>query len=121
MRLSLTIVACVAAVSLAGCFEGPKGEKGDPGAPGVNGNDGQQGEKGDPGSTKAGSLDLRVITSATAGSRASCGPDEIMVSASCMTPTGSTTLAPTTTNGMSAECKGARQSSAIAVILCAKR
>jgi hypothetical protein len=43
MRFPTLIVLCTAALTLAGCFEGPKGEKGEPGVAGA------QGPKGDPG------------------------------------------------------------------------
>jgi hypothetical protein len=43
MRFPTLIVFCSAALTLAGCFEGPKGEKGEPGVAGA------QGPKGDPG------------------------------------------------------------------------
>ena len=31
MRLAIALIACVAAFTLTGCFEGPKGDKGDKG------------------------------------------------------------------------------------------
>jgi hypothetical protein len=49
MRFPTLIILCAAAVTLAGCFEGPKGEKGDKGDPGVAGIQGPKGDKGDNG------------------------------------------------------------------------
>jgi hypothetical protein len=46
MRFPTLIILCAAAVTLAGCFEGPKGDKGDPGIAGIQG---PKGDKGDPG------------------------------------------------------------------------
>jgi hypothetical protein len=46
MRSLALISSFVAALTLAGCFEGPKG---DPGPPGVQGEKGEKGDKGDPG------------------------------------------------------------------------
>jgi hypothetical protein len=55
MRFPTLIILCAAAVTLAGCFEGPKGEKGDkgdkgdPGIAGIQGPKGDKGDNGDPG------------------------------------------------------------------------
>jgi hypothetical protein len=49
MRFPTLIILCAAAVTLAGCFEGPKGEKGDKGDPGIAGIQGPKGDKGDNG------------------------------------------------------------------------
>jgi hypothetical protein len=46
MRFLPLIALFVAAITLAGCFEGPKGE---PGPPGAQGPQGEKGDKGDPG------------------------------------------------------------------------
>ena len=37
MRVAIVLVACVAAFTLTGCFEGPKGDKGDKGDTGTTG------------------------------------------------------------------------------------
>jgi hypothetical protein len=42
-RFPILVVLCVAAISLGGCFEGPKGDKGDPGLAGPPGPQGEQG------------------------------------------------------------------------------
>ena len=49
MRFVALVVSFVAALSLGGCFEGPKGEPGPPGAQGPQGEKGDKGDKGDPG------------------------------------------------------------------------
>jgi hypothetical protein len=52
MRVAMAIVTCLAAVTLAGCFEGPKGdrgEKGEPGLAGIGGAPGAKGTQGDRG------------------------------------------------------------------------
>jgi hypothetical protein len=46
MRFLALVVSLVSALTLAGCFEGPKGEPGPPGPPGPQGAQGPQGEKG---------------------------------------------------------------------------
>ena len=49
MRALGLIAAFVAALTLAGCFEGPPGPAGPPGAQGEKGEKGDKGDKGDPG------------------------------------------------------------------------
>jgi hypothetical protein len=51
MRVSIAIIAVVAAFTLAGCFEGPQGPAGPPGPPGQQGPQGEQGPPGPPGPT----------------------------------------------------------------------
>ena len=46
MRIKTLIVLCVAAVTLAGCFEGPPGPPGKDGAPGIEGKEGKEGKEG---------------------------------------------------------------------------
>jgi hypothetical protein len=46
MRVLVLVASFVAALTLAGCFEGPKG---DPGPPGTQGAQGEKGDKGDKG------------------------------------------------------------------------
>jgi hypothetical protein len=48
-RFPILIVLCIAAISLGGCFEGPKGDKGDPGPAGPPGPQGEQGKAGPAG------------------------------------------------------------------------
>ena len=49
MRFLILVASFVAALTLAGCFEGPKGDPGPPGAQGEKGYKGDKGDKGDPG------------------------------------------------------------------------
>jgi hypothetical protein len=49
MRSLALVASFVAALTLAGCFEGPKGDPGPPGAQGAQGEKGNKGDKGDPG------------------------------------------------------------------------
>jgi hypothetical protein len=49
MRFLALVASFFAALTLAGCFEGPKGDPGPPGAQGEKGDKGDKGEKGDKG------------------------------------------------------------------------
>ena len=49
MRVAIELVACVAAFTLTGCFEGPKGDKGDKGDTGTTGAAGAAGPAGPAG------------------------------------------------------------------------
>src|SRR5215510_11768890 len=49
MRMAIALVACMAALTLTGCFEGPKGDKGDKGDTGPAGPAGPAGAPGPPG------------------------------------------------------------------------
>jgi hypothetical protein len=49
MRFLALVASFVAALTLAGCFEGPKGDPGPPGAQGEKGDKGEKGENGDKG------------------------------------------------------------------------
>ena len=49
MRIKTLIVLSVAAVTLAGCFEGPPGPPGKDGAPGIEGKEGKEGPIGPAG------------------------------------------------------------------------
>jgi hypothetical protein len=49
MRFLALVASFVAALTLAGCFEGPKGDPGPAGAQGEKGDKGDNGEKGDKG------------------------------------------------------------------------
>ncbi|MGA2942908.1 MAG: hypothetical protein ABSE50_12820 [Xanthobacteraceae bacterium] len=90
MRISLTIVAMLAAVSLAGCFEGPAGPAGQPGAAGPQGSVGQQGDagpvgpQGPPGPVGATGLHaLRQECGAGSNCDLTCSPGEKLISATC--------------------------------------
>src|SRR5262249_27761060 len=49
MRVAIALVACMAALTLTGCFEGPKGDKGDKGDTGTAGPAGAAGPAGPAG------------------------------------------------------------------------
>lgn len=49
MRALALTGSFVLALTLAGCFEGPKGDPGPPGVQGEKGEKGDKGDKGDPG------------------------------------------------------------------------
>jgi Collagen triple helix repeat (20 copies) len=49
MRFLVLVASFVAALTLAGCFEGPKGDPGPPGAQGEKGEKGDKGDRGDKG------------------------------------------------------------------------
>jgi hypothetical protein len=104
MRVSIAVVAVLAAFSLAGCFEGPQGPAGPQGAAGPPGPQGETGAAGPVGPTGAtgppgpagvvgpagpsglgGSLGLRAITQETCGKACelACGPGEKLVSVTC--------------------------------------
>jgi hypothetical protein len=136
MQKSFTI-ACglLAALSVAGCSgpQGDKGDKGDKGEPGLAGPAGPSGPQGPPGPAgKNGENGVspppqfRVVRSSSDGgvSRpAMCGIDEIMVSATCLSKTGSADQAPKTLNDSGATCDPRPGQSEIpsVVILCGKR
>ncbi|NWG25384.1 MAG: hypothetical protein HXY30_13400 [Pseudorhodoplanes sp.] len=104
MRILSVMIAGVLALSVAGCFEGPKGDKGDKGdagapgpagavgaagpagpagpagAKGAKGDKGEKGDKGDKGDPGAA---LRVVS---APQKAECAADERMVSGYCAGP-----------------------------------
>jgi hypothetical protein len=88
--LALTLVALVAAVSLAGCFEGPQGpagaqgETGPQGPPGVKGDAGPAGPAGPPGPTGATGLHaLRQECASGSNCDLTCSPGEKLISATC--------------------------------------
>jgi hypothetical protein len=49
MRFLALVASFVAALTLAGCFEGPKGDPGPSGAQGEKGDKGDKGDKGEKG------------------------------------------------------------------------
>jgi hypothetical protein len=136
MRKSIRVVCGLAvALAMAGCSgpkgdKGDKGEKGDPGAAGPAGPAGPQGPQGAAGKNgENGSSpppQFRVVRSSAEGgvSRpAMCGVDEVMVSATCISKTGSADQAPKTLNDTGAACDPRPGQSDVpeTVILCAKR
>jgi hypothetical protein len=90
MRVTFSIVVLAAAVTLAGCFDGPQGpagpqgEAGPQGPPGVKGDAGPAGPVGPPGPVGATGLHALHQDCAT-GSQCdlTCGPGEKLVSATC--------------------------------------
>jgi len=49
MRILALVASFIAALTLAGCFEGPNGDPGPPGPQGEKGDKGERGDKGDKG------------------------------------------------------------------------
>jgi hypothetical protein len=97
MRISLTIVALLTAVLLAGCFEGPagpagqRGATGPQGAPGENGATGAVGPQGPPGPVGGTGLHaLRQECGAESNCNLTCDPGEKLIAVTC--PSG--TLGP---------------------------
>jgi hypothetical protein len=131
-------ILCVAAISLGGCFEGPKGDKGDKGDAGPPGPPGPQGEQGKPGPTGltgkegkdgiqgpagpssavyAKSIDSNACSSV--GCTSECGVGEIIASATCLSGEGATLQPSIHTGGIwTASCP--TPSSGI-VLLCSKK
>jgi hypothetical protein len=105
-HLPALVVLCVAAISLGGCFEGPKGdpgpagvagppgppgpqgEPGKAGPPGLPGKDGMQGPPGPGSAIYAKSLDSNACGSV--GCSSECGSDEIIAAATCLSKEGPT-------------------------------
>ena len=90
MRVTMALVALVAAFSLAGCFEGPQGPAGPPGADGAQGPPGDKGDAGPPGQAgppgPVGATGLHALhQDCAAGSNCdlTCSPGEKMISATC--------------------------------------
>ena len=101
MRIGMAIVACLAAITLSGCFEGPKrdqGAKGDPGAagiagpagpagaPGAKGDRGETGPAGPAGAAGA-AANVRIPPSGNCSSpdtcKVQCAANEVMIAAVC--------------------------------------
>jgi hypothetical protein len=126
-------VLCVAAISLGGCFEGPKGDTGpagvagpagpagpkgpagEQGPPGVAGRDGPQGPAGPGSPIYAKALDANACGSV--GCTSECGSGEIIAAATCLANEGTapqsvirsggsawTAACPTPTTGMILLC-----------------
>src|SRR5262245_65512778 len=77
MRFAIALVACAAAFTLTGCFEGPKGDKGDKGDTGVTGPAGAVGSPGAPGK------DFSIHINPANGTCPDA--DEVIVSGYCFT------------------------------------
>jgi hypothetical protein len=106
MRFPSLLVLCVAAVSLAGCFEGPKGDPGPAGVAGPPGPAGPEGKTGPAGLTGKDGKDgiqgpagpgsplyAKSVGSNECGSvgcTSECGADEIIASATCISSDGPT-------------------------------
>jgi hypothetical protein len=100
-RLPALAALCVAAISLAGCFEGPKGDKGDTGPAGPAGpqgiegkagpagpagKDGQPGPPGPGNTLYAKSVGSNACDSV--GCTSECATGEIIASVTCLSPQG---------------------------------
>jgi hypothetical protein len=120
-------------LALGGCGKGEKGDKGDKGDPGpvgAAGSPGPQGPQGAPGKDGRDGVSppqqFRVVRSAMdrgMSKPALCDVDEVMVSATCLTKTGSISEAPKTLgdNGASCDSQSGQTEAPQAIILCAKR
>jgi hypothetical protein len=134
MRL-LFIVAGTLALAVAGCL-GPKGDKGDAGAkgdpgpggpagpPGPQGPQGPAGKNGENGVSPP--QQFRVVRASPENglSRpAMCSVDEVLVSATCLSRTGSVEQTPKTISDSGAACDPRPNQSDMpdTVILCARR
>jgi hypothetical protein len=118
MRKSTIVAGGLAlALAAAGC-SGPPGSAGPQGPIGQPGKNGENGVSPPP--------QFRVVRSSSEGgvSRpAMCSVDEVMVSATCLSKTGSVNQAPKTISDTGAACDTGPGQSDIpeAVVLCAKR
>jgi hypothetical protein len=134
-RSFLIVCGLAAALAAAGCSgpkgdKGDKGDKGEPGATGPAGPPGPQGPQGAAGKNGENGISpppqFRVVRSSSEGGvsrTAMCGIDEVMVSATCLSRTGSADQAPKTLNDTGAACDPRPGQSDVpdVVILCAKR
>lgn len=113
MRYPTLIILCVAAISLGGCFEGPKGDPGPAGPQGPAGPPGEQGKMGPAGLAGKDGKDgiqgpagpgsplyVKMIDRNSCGSigcTAECGTEETIASATCLrsdAPTSAPTIHP---------------------------
>jgi len=106
MRISVAIVAVVAALSLAACSKGPQGPagpQGDPGPQGPPGKQGDPGPAGPPGPVGATGLHFIHHESCAPSNNCdlSCSPGERLVSVTCP---GATIIISRTTGVDSAAC-----------------
>jgi hypothetical protein len=83
MRVAIALIACVAAFTLSGCFEGPKGDKGDKGDSGTIGPAGPVGPAGPAGVPGSPGKNFSILINPMNGT---CpDPDEVIVSGYCFT------------------------------------
>jgi hypothetical protein len=83
MRVAIALIACVAAFTLTGCFEGPKGDKGDKGDAGTAGPAGAAGPAGPAGVPGSPGKNFSILINPANGT---CpDPDEVIVSGYCFT------------------------------------
>jgi hypothetical protein len=135
-HLPALALLCVAAISLGGCFEGPKGDTGpagvagpagSPGAvgpagpqgqPGLAGKDGQQGPPGPGSAVYAKALDSNDC--GTIGCTSECGSGDIIASATCLASNGTAPTAVIKSGGAAwtASCPAPANGM---VMLCAKK
>jgi hypothetical protein len=84
MRVAIALVACMAALTLTGCFEGPKGDKGDKGDTGTAGPPGPAGAAGPAGSSGTPGKNFSIHINPANGMCPDA--DEVIVSGYCFTP-----------------------------------
>jgi len=131
---TIVICALLSALALSGCgVKGDKGDKGDRGEAGPMGPPGPvgpQGLAGPPGKDGRDGvsppLPFRVVRGGVEGGiskPASCGTDEIMVSAICVVKAGEISEVPRTvgTNAASCDAKPGQSEPPQAVIICTKQ
>jgi Collagen triple helix repeat (20 copies) len=134
MRYRTMIVLCAAAVTLAGCFEGPKGDRGDKGDAGVAGvagpagpagavgpagpagPSGKQGDAGPAGKDGKNGATFRTVRGGS-GTAVTCDADETMIGAYC---TGSWTSYPLVPQDNGAKCGDTPTPEIKVTIVCAK-
>jgi|SRR5215813_4292652 len=83
MRVAIALVACMAALTLTGCFEGPKGDKGDKGDTGTAGPAGPAGAAGPAGSSGTPGKNFSIHINPANGTCPEA--DEVIVSGYCFT------------------------------------
>ena len=134
-RFPAIAMLCIAAISLGGCFEGPKGDKGDAGAAGPAGPQGEQGKTGPAGlagrdgkdgiqgpagpssAVYAKSIDSNACGSV--GCTSECDTGEIIASVTCLSSKGGTLPPSIHTGGIwTASCP---TPSTGMVLLCSKK
>jgi hypothetical protein len=138
-RLPALAVLCVAAISLGGCFDGPKGDTGPAGiagvagppgptgpagaqgAAGVAGKDGKDGMQGPPGPGSA--IYAKTLDSNACGSvgcTSECGSGEVIATATCLSSEGPTLQASIKAGGSAWTASCPTPANGM-VLLCAKK